>query len=200
MKARTLRGPLGWSIVSFAVILVFCIYAVFTISSPFFSTATINKSESKTNTLVEMYNKQVAVDIARFNGRSAFFKPIRIAPPTPPPSQAVETIPTPQPVITTPPPGPPPPPATYMGPQLIAIIGDEAWFRSSGTSSEAVIRLKIGEEKDGLKLVKTTLPSMVTVEHRRGEYVIDLFTNDEPFFRQDPPPIVSDSFLKEVEG
>jgi hypothetical protein len=87
-----------------------------------------------------------------------------------------------------------------MGPPLIAIIGDEAWFRSSGTGSNAVIRLTVGEEQDGLKLIKTTLPSMVTVEHRRGEYVIDLFSSDEPFFREDPPPIVSDSFLEEVEG
>ena len=53
-----------------------------------------------------------------------------------------------------------------MGPPLIAIIGTEAWFRVSGSGANPVIRLLVGEEQDGLKLVGTTLPSMVTVEHR----------------------------------
>ena len=86
-----------------------------------------------------------------------------------------------------------------MGPALIAIIGDEAWFRG-GSGPDVVIRLKAGEEQDGLKVVKTTPPAIVTVEHRRGEYDINLFSNEEPFFRDDSPPVVQDAFLEEVEG
>ena len=96
-------------------------------------------------------------------------------------------------------PGPPPAPSTYMGPELIAIIGDEAWFRGSGIGSGAVIRLRAGNEKDGLKVVSTTLPSMVTVEYRRGVYEIDLFVVEEPFFLEQAPPAPDTSFLKEVD-
>lgn len=199
MNLQSLRGPLGWSVASVAVILIFSVYTISTIASPFFSSSSLLNNDSKTSALVDTYNMQVAVDISRFNGRSAFFNPIRIAPPTPPTPPVVKDVPAPPPVFT-PPPGPPPAPATYTGPPLIAIIGEEAWFRTSGSGAGTVIRLKIGEEQDGLKLIDTTLPSMVTVEHRRGEYVIDLFSSEEPFFREDPPPVVSDSFLEEIEG
>ena len=165
MNMQSLRGPLGWSIASVAVIFIYCVYAITTVASPFFSSSTLHTNDSKTSALVDTYNMQVAVDISRFNGRSAFFNPIRIAPPTPPPPPVVKDVPTPPPVIATPP-GPPPAPTTYTGPPLIAIIGEEAWFRTSGSGPGTVIRLKIGEEQDGLKLVKTALPSMVTVEHR----------------------------------
>lgn len=199
MNSQSLRGPLGWSLASIVVILAFCLYAVFTIASPFLQQGRVENNASKTTPLVEKYNQFVGVDIARFNGRSAFFQPIRIAPPTPPKKEIV-VVPEPEDSITVPiPVGPPPAPIDYMGPTLIAIIGDEAWFRG-GTGTDAVIRLKAGEEQDGLKVVKTTPPAMVTVEHRRGEYDLNLFSNEEPFFRDEAPPVVQDTFLEEVEG
>ncbi|MBT4530898.1 MAG: hypothetical protein HOC27_06800, partial [Phycisphaerae bacterium] len=74
----------------------------------------------------------------------------------------------------------------------------EAWFRSNGTSP--VIVLRAGEEQDGLKLVKTMLPSQVTVEHRRGVYDVPLFTNEEPFFSDEPPVVSENDFFEKVEG
>jgi hypothetical protein len=196
-EKQTLRGPLGWSIASIIVILLFCAYAVTTVASPLLNQSEVSTpTTSKTDQLVTKYNEQILVDIARFNGRSAFFTPIQIAvhrEPPPPPKR--DPVPEPKEPIVL---GPPAPPPTYMGPPLIAIIGDEAWFR--GTGQDSVIRLKVGEEQDGLKVIKTTPPSIVTVEHRGGEYPIDLFTNEEPFFRQDAPPVVSDNFLEEVES
>lgn len=201
MDAQTLRGPLGWSLVSIIAILLFCVYGALTIISPLLQQGATESVNAKISPLVEKYDHYVAVDIARFNGRSAFFKPIRIAPPEPPRREVVQT-PDPEPVVTSPviDSGPPPAPAIYTGPDLIAIIGEEAWFRGSGSGPEAVIRLKVGEEQDGLKLVKTTPPAMVSVEHRRGEYEIDLFSSEEPFFREDAPPVAQDSFLEEIEG
>ena len=198
MDTQSLRGPLGWSLASIIVIIAFCVYSVFALATPFLQQGRAQDTAYKTTTLVEKYNQFVAVDIARFNGRSAFFKYIRIAPP-PPPKQ--EEIPEPDPIIIveekeT---GPPDAPLKYMGPALIAIIGDEAWFRG-GSGPDVVIRLKAGEEQDGLKVVKTTPPAIVTVEHRHGEYDINLFSNEEPFFRDDAPPVVQDAFLEEVEG
>jgi len=201
MGSQTLKGPLGWSIASLLAILVFCIYAIISIASPFLQGNASEDSENKTASLVNKYDHYVAVDIARFNGRSAFFQPIRIA--APPPPIPRDPVPPPDPEKELAPPvpvGPPPAPATYMGPPLIAIIGDEAWFRGSGSGPDAVIRLRAGEEQNGLKLVKTTPPAMVIVQHRTGEYPLNLFNHEEPFFRQDAPPNPNDDFLEEVEG
>lgn len=195
---NSLRGPLGWSIVSIAIISVFSIYAFVAMLSPFLTGGSPEELESKTASLVERYDEYVAIDIARFRGRSAFFKPIRKPKPTPTTPPPPKDVPEPEDVIIDP--GPPPPPRDYMGPDLIAIIGDEAWFRSGGTGFGSVIRLKVGEEQDGLKVVSTTAPSVVNVEYRRGEYSIDLFTSDEPFFIDNPPPSTSVDFLEEVDG
>ncbi len=198
MEQQTLRGPLGWSIASIIVILLFCAYAIITVASPLLRQAKADAPKtSMTDSLVERYNNNVAVDIARFNGRSAFFNPIQIAirrEPTKQPSR--EIVPEPEEIIVTR--GPDPAPLTYMGPPLIAIIGDEAWFRGGG--SDSVIRLKSGEELDGLKVISTTPPSTATVEHRTGVYPLNLFTNEEPFFSQEPPSVISEGFLEEVEG
>jgi hypothetical protein len=201
MDSQALKGPLGWSISSLLVILVFCMYAIFTIASPFMQGSASEDSKNKTASLVDKYEHYVAVDIARFNGRSAFFQPIRIAPPPNPKPKDPVLPPGPEEELAPPPPlGPPPAPATYMGPPLIAIIGDEAWFRGSGSGPDAVIRLKAGEEQNGLKLVTTTPPAMVIVQHRTGEYPLNLFKSEEPFFRQDAPPDPNEDFLEEVEG
>jgi hypothetical protein len=200
MNPQSLQGPLGWSVASIIAILAFAFYAAMTIASPIFQNGATDTTTTNTDSLVEKYNMYVAVDIARFNGRSAFFKPIRIAPPTPPqPPTPPDPIVEEEAIVEYVPPAPTAPPS-YMGPPLIAIIGSEAWFRLGGTGANPVIRLLVGEEQDGLTLVSTTLPSMVTVEHRTGIYEIDLFSTEEPFFRQDPPPFASDSFLEEVEG
>ena len=194
---NNLRGPLGWSIVSIAIISVFSIYAFFAVLSAVLTGSSPKEQESKTASLIEKYDEYVAIDIARFSGRSAFFKPIRKPKPTPP-KPTPKDVPDPEEVIIDP--GPPPPPKDYMGPTLIAIIGDEAWFRSGGSGFGTVIRLKVGEEQDGLKVVSTTEPSIVNVEYRLGEYSIDLFTRDEPFFIDNPPPSTSVDFLEEVDG
>ena len=139
------------------------------------------------------------MNIAQFNGRSAFFKPIRIAVPLPPPPpQEIDDTPTvPKEIII---PGPPPAPLSYMGPALIAIIGEEAWFKGSGTGPSAVLKIKTGEESEGVKVISTSAPSIVTVEHRNGSYSIPLFETEEGFFREEPLPPTANDFLEEVEG
>ena len=192
------RGPLSWSVLSLLVIVVYGIIAVTNSLSPLLQRTASEVEDTQTTALLAMHDDMITTDVSRFKGRSAFFKPVRKAPPPPPP-------PPPRPVddnpgTPVPDPGPPPAPATYMGPELIAIIGDEAWFRGTGSGVEAVIRIQSGEETNGLKVVSTALPSMVTVEYRRGVYEIDLFSTEEPFFLKEPPPTPETGFLKEVDS
>jgi len=199
MNSQSLKGPLGWSLAAIITMVIFCVYAATTIVAPFIEGMPSERLGANTDHLIEKYNQQVIVDIARFNGRSAFFKPIRIAPPyTPPPPPPRQDPPDPIETIHVVTPDPAPP--IYMGPDLIAIIGDQAWFRGRGTGADAVIRLEAGEERDGLRLVQTLPPAMVIVEHRTGEYEIELFSNEENFFIEEAPPVVQDSFLEEVDG
>jgi len=85
-----------------------------------------------------------------------------------------------------------------MGPPLIAIIGDEAWFRGSGSGVDAVIRLQSGQELDGLLLVGTEEPTLAMVQFYGWDYTLPLFTVDESFFLDDPLPASSNDFLEEV--
>ncbi len=199
MNSEQIRGPFGWSMLSIAVIIAFFVYAIATIASPLFNSVNVDDAASGSNRLIEKHHEYAELDIERFNGRSAFFKPIRIVkhvppPPPPPPKPEDEIIPEVRD------PGPPPPPATYTGPKLIAIIGEEAWFRGIGSGPDAVIRIKVGEAKDGLKVVKTLEPALVSVEHRNGKYELDLFSAHEDFFREEPPPAAKDDFFEEVES
>ena len=193
-----IRGPLGWGVVSLIIICIFCIYAFVTVLSPVVSGSYSDELDNKTASLIEKYEEYALVDIARFKGRSAFFKPIRKPPSLPPPPPPPSNVPDPEEVIIDP--GPPPPPPDYRGPDFIAIIGEEAWFRSSGSGSGDVIRIKVGEELDGLKVLSTKAPSIVTVEYRLGKYDLDLFDRDEPFFVENLPPSTAVDFLEEVDG
>lgn len=197
IDSNAMKGPLGWSIASIVVIVMFCSYSISIIMTPFLTRGGDVVADSQAVTLLEKHNEYALVDIARFNGRSAFFKPIPIPRPIP------EYVPPPPEDKPKPPeemedPGPPPPPATYMGPPLIAIIGDEAWFRGSGSGFDAVIRLRSGQEKNGLTLVGTEEPTMAMVQYRGGDYTIPLFTTEESFFLDEPPPAPSVDFFDEV--
>jgi len=195
INATSLKGPMSWSVISLLVIGTYGIIALTNSFAPLFTQTNELRDESQITSLIERHDELIAMDVARFKGRSAFFKPVRKPPPPAPTTPVVHDTPKEEP----PDPGPPPAPSTYMGPELIAIIGDEAWFRGSGIGSSTVIRLRAGNEKDGLKVVSTTLPSMVTVEYRRGVYEIDLFVVEEPFFLEQAPPAPDTSFLKEVD-
>jgi hypothetical protein len=198
IDSDTLKGPLGWSILSIAILLIFFIVGISSVVSPLLDQANDDAQANQVEPILEQFDNYIAMDIARFNGRSAFFKPIRISKPAPPaPPKDTPPPKVPEPIIVEDP-GPPPAPSEYMGPTLIAIIGEEAWFRGSGANS--VLRIKIGDEADGLKVVGTKAPAIVTVEHRRGVYDVPLFTSEEDFFRDEPLPRTTDDFFEEVEG
>jgi hypothetical protein len=196
IDSTTVRGSLGWSLAAVAVIVLFCIYTISTIGASLLTGSEALKPDTQSDSLIEKHNEFALLDIARFNGRSAFFKPIP-RPRTPTPREPVPRDPDPieqEPEVVT----PPKPPQTYMGPPLIAIIGDEAWFRGSGSGFDAVIRLRSGQEKNGLMLVGTEEPTFALVQHRGGDYTLPLFTVEEDFFLENPPPEANDDFLEKV--
>ena len=196
MSLSKFRSPMSWSIISIVVIGTYGLISISASISPLFERSVEAVDDSQKSALLDQHKMLITMDVARFEGRSAFFKPVRKAPPPPPPPPTPKVDSEPKDVG---PPPPPPPPANYMGPELIAILGDEAWFRGSGSGAEAVIRLTVGTEHDGLKVISTTLPSMVTVEYRRGVYEIDLFVSEEPFFLQEVPELPDTSFLKQID-
>lgn len=196
IDSNSLKGPLGRSLISITLMITFGILFLINVVSPLLDTSK-EVEETQTDSLISQHDIYVAIDIARFNGRSAFFKPIRKAPPP----KRHEPIPEPPEEIPTRvvDPTPLPPDPEYRGPPLIAIIGEEAWFRGTGTGIDSVIRLKIGEEDNGLTLVATAEPATATVRYRRGEYQIDLFSHEESFFTLDVPVTKTHDFLEEVD-
>src|SRR5207244_2317387 len=101
--------------------------------------------EAEVSKLMVQHDEAMKTYQDRFNGRSAFFKP----PPKPQPKPIIVDAP---PAPPPPDPGPPPPPATYTGPNLLALMGDEAWFKPPTTADKTMV-LRTGEEKSGVKLI-----------------------------------------------
>lgn len=121
--------------------------------------------------LVAKHDVKTDEYMTRFNERFIFYKP----PPKPAP---------PRPVVDTPPPPPPPvvdstpkAPATYQGPSIAWVIGDDVYFNLvPATTTEKYMRLRVGDERNGLKVLNTeNLPRSVRVAHMGGEYDVKVF-------------------------
>ncbi len=120
----------------------------------------------------------------RFEGRSLFFRPPAPLPPAPPPTP-VEVPDLPQPGLIVPP--------IYAGPNVIAIIGDQVWFRDD-------LKLRVGEEERGVKVLASNPPWTVRLAYRGGEYDVPIFEDYQTKFssnslidRPTPGVIVAES-------
>ena len=131
---------------------------------------------------------------SRFDGRSVFHTP----PPTPRPvpRRPVERDPDPDPEPVYVDPGPP---AVYQGPSLVAIIGNEAWFKPP-REGDNVLQIPIGEAREGVELVSINSIFGVTVRYRDGEYDVSLFDqwNPEAPFKETPTPAGAVPGLEDV--
>jgi hypothetical protein len=97
----------------------------------------------------------------RYDGRSMYALPTPpVRRPPPPPPRPPEP--------PKPPPGPPPAPASYTGPAPTAIVGDFVYF--------GALRVKLGEERDGIKVVSIDAPYSIKVEHMRGNYTVPFWS------------------------
>lgn len=109
------------------------------------------------------HNDVMKTSTDRFSGRSLFVMPPphpRKAPPAPPPPP-----PRVEPVS---PPAPPPPPTDYTGPKPTGMVGDIVYFET--------LAIRIGEEKNGIKVLGVEPPSNVRVMHMKGTYSVPIWT------------------------
>jgi hypothetical protein len=177
-----LRGPLGASLAALCVIILFLLVmmpglyrSTFTVFQP-----GANNDES-VELLIAAHERNMETDVDRFNGRSFFYlprpkpKPRPTPPPPPPPAPEPDPEPRPDPVPTY--------PATYTGPKLIAILGDQAWFRKSSSPLDPTTRIRIGETQHGIEVLSTNAPRGIQVKYNNGgPYDVELIDMDaDPF-------------------
>ncbi len=105
----------------------------------------------------------------RFEGRSLFFRP-------PAPVVRLASTETSKKEPDAPPP-PPPVPTTYGGPVVIAVIGDQVWFKSKDN-----LKLRVGEEGAGVKVLASNPPWTVKLAYAGGEFDVPIFKDYQTTF------------------
>lgn len=111
---------------------------------------------------VGRHNDLMKTSTDRFSGRSLFVMP------PPHPRRAAPAPPPPPPRVEPPtPPAPPPAPAEYTGPKPTGMVGDTVYFET--------LAIRIGEEKNGIKVLGVEPPSNVRVEHLKGTYSVPVW-------------------------
>ena len=119
------------------------------------------------------HDRDLATYRERFEGRSLFFRP---------PAPAVKPAPKPRSENKPEAPPPPPPiPMSYGGPVGIAVIGDQVWFKSKDN-----LRLRVGEEGAGVKVLASNPPWTVKLGYAGGEYDVPVFKNYQTEFSSSP--------------
>lgn len=119
--------------------------------------------------LISEHDRAIATYKARIDGRSVFHKPAKRRPPPSPRRAAPQEpiAPTPPVVRISP---------TYLGPSLIGIMGDEAWFLPP-RAGEGPLRVPLGSTKEGVELLEINADWSIKVRHKKGEYVLNVFQN-----------------------
>ena len=118
----------------------------------------------ETSAFLSEYLENHAVDLqtyqARIDGRSVFFLP-----PAPKEPTQIKPVQEAEPLGTPP---PPPPPPNYTGPSVRFLVGNEVYFHDG-------LRIKLGEEKQGIRILAVDAPWTVNVAHAGGEYELTVF-------------------------
>ena len=167
-----LNQSFAWSLGSLALIATIL---VFTLPSVFAAAMSSNPEELQASTQLDSHlgKHREALDLYqdRFNGRSVFFTPNKTkAPYVPLPvveQKAPQTSRTEK--VRT-----PPKPTIYTGPTLMAILGDEVWLKNSNRN-DSPLRVRVGEEKDGVEILEVNPPWSVKVRYQTVEFVVPLF-------------------------
>ena len=120
-----------------------------------------NQSETNSamNKAIEKHDSLAKVSADRFTGRSLFTMPSPPPRPAPPPAAPVAAPPPP-------PPAPPPSaPSEYTGTKPTGMLGQMIFFGSELT-------IRVGEEKNGIKIIAVEPPTNVRIEHMGGIYSV----------------------------
>ncbi len=118
---------------------------------------------SATDRALERHQDLMKTSRDRFAGRSLFVMP-------PPPERKAPPAPPPPPPRVEPVDPPPPlaPPATYTGSAPKGVIGTTVLFDT--------FSVRVGEEKNGIKVIGIEPPSNVKIEHMGGSYSVPIWT------------------------
>ena len=116
------------------------------------------------------HDRDLATYRERFEGRSLFFRP-------PAPARPAPTKQTSEKEPDVLPPRPPLIPMTYGGPAVIAVFGDQVWFKSKDD-----LKLRVGEEGDGVKVLASNPPWTVKLAYAGGEYDVPVFKDYQTEF------------------
>lgn len=133
----------------------------------------------------ERHGELVKTSTDRFAGRSLFTMPappVRPAPPPPPPAPPAPPLP---------PPPPPAAPAEYAGPKPTGMLGDLVYFGET-------LSIRIGEEKNGVKVIGVEAPSNILIEHARGSYSVPIWTPVDWSKLSSGAPARTNSIIKAV--
>lgn len=130
----------------------------------------------ETSAFLSEYVENHAVDLqtyqARIDGRSVFFLP-------PAPRDPIKIKPVQEEKLSGPPPAPPTPPR-YTGPSIRFLVGNEVYFHDG-------LRIKLGEEKQGVRVLAVDAPWTVNVAHAGGEYELTVFERFHAGIIEEPP-------------
>ena len=154
-----------WSIplIGSLLAVVICGWVVAAGLFPIAITLMTSQNQSETNTAmnkaIERHDSLIKVSVDRFTGRSLFTMPSPPPRPAPPPAAPVAPPPPP-------PPAPPPSaPSEYTGIKPTGMLGQVIFF-----GSESPIR--VGEEKNGVKIIAVEPPTNVRIGHMGGIYSV----------------------------
>ena len=161
-----INGPAGWSLAAIALVIVVLGLRVPALLGAVLSfgrgddkaTKELETSVAKHSELMETYRE-------RFLGRSLFDTP------RPTPVVRERTV---EPVDRTPPPPTPPEVHREPPPSAFAIFGDEVWFKPM-SADEGILIIRVGEEKQGLKVLSISPPMFVTVSYLGHEHELTLY-------------------------
>jgi len=177
MQRPQFNTPLVWSLL-FVIVAVLAILMMLPplAKAAFSGESGATQIQEQLAKLMTEHDNSLQTYRDRFNGRSVFFEPKA---PASPRRETIETTRT-----TAPPPPPPPAPSgppPYSGPTMKGMIGEQILFPND-------LRVSVGEEKDGLRVLSTDPPWTAKVEYGGWEYDLELFprTSEEMFFKRSP--------------
>lgn len=131
-------------------------------SAIFASRLNSQSGQDNLNALLTSHQEDLGSYLNRFEGRSLFFRPS-------PYTVKAKNI---EPKTETKPVDPKPtgPSVTYKGPKVIGVYGNVVWFKDN-------LKIPVGEENDGVKVLEINAPWTVKLAHKDGEYDVPIFSD-----------------------
>ncbi|MEM7228108.1 MAG: hypothetical protein AAF432_04755 [Planctomycetota bacterium] len=178
-------APLGISLAGLALVIAFLVTTMPGVLGALFARSTEPlEPQAVQKRLLAAHDNVMETYQKRIDGRSLFFDPKPLPRPAPPkPAVVRQPDPDPEPEIeTTPPPlvdTTPKAPPSYTGPSPRAITLDTVWFPDERETVvgdlQEPLRIRVGQEKNGIGVLEILGPNMVRLAHRGGEYDVTIF-------------------------